>query len=339
MSRTENSPVAVKPMRVAVAGAAGRVGYSLVFRIAAGGLFGPNQPVGLRLLELPEARPRLEACAMELKDCAYPLLTGIHIGTDSREVFEGADWIILLGGKPLSAELGNRLDLLRANAPSMVEQGRAINQAAPTARVLVVAQPCNTNCLIALSRARDVPAEHWFALNLLPWLRAVSMIAEKTGAPVSQISRVTVWGNNSKTAYVDIRNAMIGDKPALDVINDIDWVNRVMEPTVVARDREILKVRGTTPAGAVAHAILGTVRSITTPTPYQRWFAAGVVSNGSYDVPRGLVFGFPLVTADGQSWSIVEELYVDEFARERIAANVAELEHEASVVSHLLRPI
>jgi malate dehydrogenase len=326
----------IEPIRVAVSGAAGRIGYSLVFRIAAGGLFGPEQPVELRLLELHEAHPRLEACAMELTDCAYPLLADLKIGTDSREVFQGADWVILLGGKPFSTDVPNRLDLLRANAPTMVEQGRAINQAAPTARVLVVAQPCNTNCLIAQSQAVDVPAEHWFSLNQLVRLRAVSMIAEKIGVPVSQISRVTVWGNHSKTAYVDIRNAWVGDKPALDVIDDMSWVKGVMEPTVVMRDREVLKVRGTTPAGAVAQAILGTIRSITTPTPFGRWFAAGVVSDGSYHVPRGLVFGFPLVTADGRSWSIVEGLYVDEIARERIAANVAELEHEATVISHLL---
>ncbi len=326
----------IEPIRVAVSGAAGRVGFSLVFRIAAGGLFGPEQPVELRLLELHGALPRLEACAMELKDCAYPLLAGLKIGTDSREVFQGADWVILLGGKPFSDDVHDRLDLLRINAPTMVEQGRAINQAAPTARVLVVVQPCNTNCLIAQSQAIDVPVEHWFALNQLARLRAVSMIAEKTGVPVSQISRVTVWGNHSKTAYVDISNAWVGEKPALDVINDRNWVREVMEPTVVMRDREIFKVRGTTPAGAVAQAILGTIRSITTPTPFDRWFAAGVVSDGSYGVPRGLVFGFPLITADGRNWSIVEGLYVDEVARARIAANVAELEHEATVVSHLV---
>jgi malate dehydrogenase len=325
-----------KPIRVAISGAAGRIGYSSVFRIAAGGMFGPNQPVSLALLELPEARNRLEACAMELKDCAFPLLTELKVGTDSRPAFDGADWIILLGGKPFSTELANRLDLLRDNAPAMMEQGRAINQLAPEARVLVVAQPCNTNCLIAKSQAPSVPPEHWFALNQLSLLRAVGMISEKTGAPVSQISRVVVWGNNSKTAYIDLRNARIGEKPALEVIGDPSWAREIMEPHVVKRDREILAVRGSTPAGAVAQAILLTIRSITTPTPFGRWFPAGVISDGSYGVPRGLVFGFPLVTPDGQRWSIVDGLYVDETARDRIAANVAELEHEVTAVSHLL---
>jgi malate dehydrogenase len=327
---------AVKPIRVAVAGAAGNIGYSLVFRIAAGGLFGPDQPVALQLLELHHALPQLEACAMELHDSAYPLLAGMTIGTDSREIFRDADWIILLGGKPLSRETPDRIDLLRTNALTMVEQGRAINQAAPTARVLVVAQPCNTNCLIALSQAKDVPKEHWFAMNRLPWLRAVSMVAEKTNASVSQISRVTVWGNTSRTAYIDVRHALVGDKPVLEAIGDSEWITKVMEPTVVGRDREILEVRGTTPAGSVAQAILGTIRSITIPTLYERWFPACVVSDGSYGIPRGLVFGLPVVTRDGQTWSIVDDLYLDETASERIAANVAELEHESLAISHLL---
>jgi malate dehydrogenase len=324
------------PIRVAISGAAGRIGYSLVFRIAAGGLFGREQPVELRLLGLPSAMPHLEACAMELHDCAYPLLAGLQIGSDAPEVFDSADWVIILGGKPYRSDEESRLDLLRANAPTMVEKGRAINQAAPTARILVVAQPCNTNCLVAQSQARDVPVEHWFALNQLAWLRAVSMIADKTGAGVNDISRVTVWGNHSRTAYVDLTNALIRDKPAVDVIDDPDWVASVMEPTVVMRDRQILRLRGSTPAGAVAQAILSTIRSITTPTPFDRWFAAAVASDGSYSVPRGLVFGFPLVTPDGRTRSIVEGLYIDEAARERIKANVNELEHEAALAAHLV---
>jgi malate dehydrogenase len=325
-----------KPIRVAVAGAAGIIGYSLVFRIAAGGMFGPEQPVALQLLELHQAMPQLEASVMELKDSAYPLLAGLTIGTDSREIFRGADWIILLGRKPLSRETADRNDLLRANALTMVEQGRAINQAAPTARVLVVAQPCNTNCLIALSHAKDVPKEHWFALNRLLWLRAVSMVAEKTNMCVSQVSRLTVWGNTSRTAYIDVRHTLVGEKPALEAIGDPEWVTKVMEPTVAKRDREILRVRGTSPGGSVAQAILGTIRSITTPTPYERWFPACVVSDGSYGITRGLVFGLPVTTRDGRTWSIVDNLYIDEVACARIAANVAELEHESFVISHLL---
>ena len=203
----------------------------------------------------------------------------------------------------------------------------------------MVAQPCNTNCLIAKSQAPDVPVERWFALNHLARLCATALIAEKTGVPVSQVSRVTVWGNHSRTAYVDLRNARVGERPALELIGDPDWIKNVMEPAVVGRDREILAIRGTTPAGSVSQAILGTIRSLTTPTPFDRWFAAGVVSDGSYGVPRGLVFGFPVLTPDGRIWSIVEGLYIDKVAGERIAANVAELEHEAAAVSHLLGKI
>ena len=275
---------------------------------------------------------------MELKDCANPLLIDLKIGTDSRSFSRGPTGSFSWWQAP-KHEIGNRIELLRANVPTMVEQGRAINQVAPTARILVVTQPCNTNCLIAQSHARDVPVEHWFALTQIPALRAVSMIAEKAGRPVPQFSRLTVWGNNSQAAYVDLRNAWIGDKPALEVIDDMNWVNGVMEPAVAMRENEVLRMRGSTPAGAVAQAIMGTIRSLTTPTPFERWFSAGVISGGIYGVPRGLVFGFPLMTADGRTWSIVDGLYLDELACQRIAANVAELEHEAAVVSHLVRPL
>jgi malate dehydrogenase len=325
-----------QPVRVAVSGAAGRIGYSLVFRIAAGGLFGPEQKVSLSLLELPEARAGLDACAMELKDCAFPLLEELTTSVQPPRAFEDADWIILLGGKPFSPKLSNRLDVLRENAPIMVEQGRAINDYAPNARVLVVTQPSCTNCMVAKSQAPNVPVEHWFALNQLARMRATALVAEKTGMPVTQVSRITIWGNNSRTAYVDLRNARIGGQPAVEVIDDPAWLKKVMEPAVAARGREILRVRGSSPAGSVAQAILGTIHAITTPTPFDRWFNAAVASDGSYEVPRGLVFGFPLSTSDGRSWSIVDGIYVNQHTRERIAANVMELEHEASAVSHLL---
>jgi malate dehydrogenase len=325
-----------QPIRVALSGAAGRIGYSLVFRIAAGGLFGPDQPVALSLLELPEESAALEACAMELKDCAFPLLAELRTGIDSAAAFEAADWVILLGGKPFSADITTRLDLLRANAPIMLEQGRAISKTAPSARVLVVAQPVCTNCLVAKSQAPNLTRDRWFALNQLARMRAVSLIAEKIGVPIKDISRVTVWGNNSREGYVDLTNARIAGAPALETIKDSAWCSSVMAPSVAGRGREILKVRGTAPAGSVAQAVLGTIHSITTPTPFDRWFNACVVSDGSYDVPEGMVFGFPLSTTDGRNCSIVERLYVDEYARERIAVNVAELEHEASAVSHLL---
>jgi malate dehydrogenase len=324
------------PIRIAISGAAGRIGYSLIFRIANGGLFGHEQSVELSLLDLPETHPRLEARAMELKDCAFPLLAGVRIAPDPVQAFEGADWVILLGGKPFRPQTQSRFDLLRDNAPIMVAHGRAINRAAPRARVLVVASPCNTNCLLAMSHAQDVPKEHWFALNQVFRMRAIALVAERAGVPVTQVTRLTVWGNNSEAVYVDLWNARIGNQPALQVIDDPAWTRDVLEPAISERAGEIIRLTGGSPAGSAAQAILTSIRAITAPTPFEHWFGAGVLSDGSYGVPRGLVFGFPLLTADGKSWTIAQGHYLDEHARERIAQNIAELELEASSVSHLL---
>jgi malate dehydrogenase len=324
------------PIRVAISGAAGRIAYALIFRIANGGLFGHEHDVALSLFDLPESVARLEARAMELKDCAFPLLRDVRISTHPAQAFQGADWVILLGGKPFQHDSTTRLDLLKHNAPIMVEHGRAINQAAPTARVLVVASPCNTNCLIAMSQAMNVPTEHWFALNQVFRQRAIAMVAEKAGVPVTQVTRLTVWGNNSETAFVDLRNARIGNQPALQVIHDEAWCKGTLEPSVAAGARDIISRTGGSPAGSAAHAILTTIRAITTPTPFEHWFGAAVLSNGSYGVPRGLVFGFPLLTGDGKTWTIPEGHYLNDYAHERIAQNVAELELEASTVAHLV---
>jgi malate dehydrogenase len=324
------------PIRVAISGAAGRIAYALMFRIANGGLFGHENDVALSLLDLPESMVRLEARAMELKDCAFPLLRDVRIGTNPAQVFQGADWVILLGGKAFQPEVTTRLDLLKDNAPIMVEHGRAINLASPRARVLVVASPCNTNCLVAMAQAKNVPPEHWFALNQSFRQRAIAMVAEKAGVHVTQVKRLTVWGNNSETAFVDLRNARIGNQPALQVINDETWCKTILEPAVAERALDIIRRTGGSPAGSAAQAILTTIRAITTPTPFEHWFGAGVLSNGSYGVPKGLVFGFPLLTADGRTWTISEGHYLDEYADGRIAQNVAELELEASAVSHLL---
>ena len=299
------------PKRVAISGAAGRVGYALMFRLAAGGMFGSEQPVSLSLLELPQSFPRLEAREMELRDCAFPLLTELRIGTDPRRMFEGADWVILLGGSTYRPEVRSGLDLLRDNGPVMVDHGRAINHSAPTTKVLVVTDPCNTNCLIAKSHAPDVPADHWFALNRLARMQATAMLAEKARVSVSQVSRVTVWGNSSETAYIDVSNAWIGEHHALEVINDRKWVREVLLPRLAERSRQAMKPGDSSPAGTVAQAILGTIRSILIPTPFERWFNASVVSDGSYGVPRGLIFGFPLITPDGRSWTIAQGHYLD----------------------------
>lgn len=327
-----------QPIRVAVSGAAGRIAYSLVFRIANGGMFGPHQSVALSLLDIPETLPYLQACEMELRDCASLLLADLTITTDPSRAFEGADWIILLGGKPFSPEHRNRLELLRLNAPIMVEQGRAINQVAPTARILVVTSPSNVNCMVARSQAPAVPESHWFALTHVTQMRVKGLIAERVGVPPSRVNRVVVWGNNSENAYVDLNAALVDDRPALEVINDPLWVDS-LTAAAAARNDEIYRLAGTMPAGSIAQAILGTIRSITSPTPFGRWFSAGVVSDGTYEVPRGLVFGFPLSTADGLNWSIVPNHYLDETGRQRIAANVAEIQHETMAVNELLGAI
>jgi malate dehydrogenase len=326
-----------KPIHVAIAGAGGRVGYSLIFRIANGGLFGHEQPVSLSLLDLPEKDRRLQAFVTELKDGAYPLLTDARAGSDPVQMFDGADWVILLSGRPLRGDRQSHLDLLRDNAPIMIDHGRAINRASPSARVLVVSSPCNTNCLIALSHAQDVPREHWFALNQVIRSRALSLVAEKARVPITQITRLTVWGNNSETAFVDLHNGRICDQPLEQVINDPQWQKGLFEPGLVRRFAEVVRLTGETPAGSTAQAIMTTIRAITSPTPFEHYFGASVLSDGSYyEVPRGLVFGFPLQTSDGKSWTIPRGHYLDSFARERIAQNVAELELEASSVSHLL---
>jgi malate dehydrogenase len=322
-------------VRVAISGAGGQIGYALVFRIAAGGMFGAEQPVSLSLLETPERLRHIQAMQMELKDCSFPLLTDVRSSVDPLHAFQDSDWVVLLAGRP-QASGERRVDLLRDNAPIFVAHGRAINEAAPSARVLTVTNPCNTNCLIAKSHARDVPAEHWFAMTRLDQMRATALIAEKAGVPVSQVTRVMVWGNHTESVYPDLHNAWIGDQPAPETIIDPDWVRDVFEPTVAHRSAEIIKLRGGSAAASAAQAVIGTIHSIITPTPYKHWFAAAVVSDGSYGVPRGLIYGFPLRTEDGKRCSIVPDLFLDSYAQQRLKENVAELEHEAASVADLL---
>jgi len=303
---------ASRPIHVAISGAAGRVAYALLFRIANGGLFGKEQPIALGLLDLPERLDLLEARALELRDCAFPLLHGLRFGSDPVQMFREVDWVILLGGKRFGSSSQSRVDLLHQNAPIMIDHARAINRASPSARVLVVATPCNTNCLVAMSHAQDVPTEHWFALNQVIRSRAIAMVADKARVPVTQVTRLTVWGNNSENAYVDLQNARIGELPAVQVIGDPNWSHQVFDRALADQFRGIVRRTGETPAGPTAHAILATIRAITTPTPFEHWFGAGVASDGTYyEVPRGLVFGFPLLTSDGRTWTIPREHYLD----------------------------
>jgi malate dehydrogenase len=333
--QTPTASPPTRPIRVAIAGAGGPAASTLIFRIAAGALFGPTQAVALSLLERVEKQAILEASATALRGGAYPLLSGVKIGCDPRQVFVGADWVILLGGDLPAGEV-ERIGIARVNAPTFAALGRAVNETAPWARVLVAASPCNTNCLVARSYAPDVPADHWFALTLLTQSRARALVAAKAGVPVRRVSRLTVWGNDSEAAYADLFHARVGGLPAHQVIDDPAWVRDVFFPALERRYRTIQGLDMASSAGTVAHAVLATVRSIMAPTPLGRRFGAAVVSDGSYGVPRGLIFGFPLRTEDGQSWSIVQGLRHNLYARRRLTANVAALKREAMAVADLV---
>jgi len=326
------------PIRIAVTGAGGQIGYSLIFRIASGGLFGPDQPVSLRLLEITPALPALNGTLMELDDCAFPLLKDVVATDQTTTAFEGADWVILVGGLPRKDGM-TRADLIRANGPIFTGQGKAINDAAgPNVRVLAVANPCNTNALIARSHAPKVPAERWFAMTRLDQNRAAAQLAIKAGVPVGDIARMTIWGNHSDTQYPDYKNALIGGKPATSVITDSAWFTETFVPTVAKRGAAVIKARGASSAASAANAALDTVRSASFPTKSGDWFSAGVVSDGSYGIPAGLIYSFPLTSTDGKSWSIVPNLPIDDEARARLDASAKELQDERDAVKDLLGP-
>ncbi len=327
-----------KPIRIAITGAGGQIGYALIFRIASGGLFGPSQPVSLRLLEITPALPSLKGTLMELDDCAFPLLADVVATDQAEDAFAGADWVILVGGLPRKEGM-TRADLIRANGPIFTGQGQAINDAAgPTVRVLTVANPCNTNCLIARSHAPKVPAERWFAMTRLDQNRAAAQLAIKAGVPVGQVSRVTIWGNHSDTQYPDFVNARIGGKPAPEVIADPSWFLNDFVPTVAKRGSAVIKARGASSAASAANAALDSVRSASTATPAMDWFSAGVASDGSYGIPHGLIYSFPLRSTDGRAWSIVPGLAIDGEARKRLDASAEELRSERDAVKDLLGP-
>ncbi|HEY2154687.1 MAG TPA: malate dehydrogenase [Isosphaeraceae bacterium] len=326
-----------QPIRIAVSGAGGQIGYALIFRIASGGLFGPDQPVSLRLLEITPALPALGGTIMELEDCAFPLLADVKSSDKAEVAFEGADWVVLVGGMPRKDGM-SRADLIRANGPIFTGQGKAINDAAgPDVRVLVVANPCNTNCLIARSHAPKVPADRWYAMTRLDQNRAASQLAMKAGVPVSQVKRVAIWGNHSDTQYPDFKNATIGGRPATSVISEAGWFTETFIPTVAKRGSAVIKARGASSAASAANAAIDSVRSASTSTPSGDWFSAGVVSDGSYGVPSGLIYSFPL-TSDGKTWSVVKDLPIDDDARARIDASAQELASERDTVKDLLGP-
>ena len=322
------------PVNVTVTGAAGQIGYALLFRIASGQLLGPDTPVKLRLLEIPQAVKAAEGTAMELNDCAFPLLADIDIFDNPREGFDGANVGLLVGARPRGAGM-ERADLLEANGGIFKPQGEAINAgAAEDVRVLVVGNPANTNALIASAHAPDVPAERFTAMTRLDHNRAISQLSAKTGAAVSDISNVTIWGNHSATQYPDIFHATVGGKNAAELIGDDTWLADEFIPTVAKRGAAIIDARGASSAASAASAAIDHVYDWVNGTPQGQWTSAAVVSDGSYGVPEGLISSFPARSVGG-AWEIVQGLEINEFSRARIDASVAELAAERDAVREL----
>lgn len=324
------------PIRVAVTGAAGQIGYSLLFRIASGAMFGPDQPVILHLIEIEPALPALGGVVMELQDCAFPLLKGIVATASLDEGFAGVNWALLVGSVPRKAGM-ERKDLLGINGKIFIGQGKAIEKnAAADVRVLVVGNPCNTNCLIAMNNAKGIPADRWFAMTRLDENRAKSQLALKAGVDVTAVSNLAIWGNHSATQYPDFFNARIDGRPATEVITDTAWLQGEFLTTVQQRGAAIIKARGSSSAASAANAVVDTVRALTTPTRYRDWYSVAVCSRGDYGVEAGIISSFPIVTNDDGSWEIVQRVPVGEFSQAKINATVAELLEEKSLVAELL---
>ncbi len=322
------------PLKVAVTGAAGQIGYSLLFRLASGSLLGPDRPIELRLLEIEPALKALEGVVMELDDCAFPLLSGVEIGADPNKIFDGVNLALLVGAKPRGPGM-ERGDLLEANGAIFTAQGKALNEvAAEDVRIGVTGNPANTNALIAMSNAPDIARERFSALTRLDHNRAISQLARKTGAPVTDIKKMTIWGNHSATQYPDIFHAEIKGKNAAEVVNDQKWIEDDFIPTVAKRGAAIIDARGASSAASAASATIDAARDWLLGSPEGEWVSMAVVSDGSYGVPEGLISSFP-VTTKGGNWSIVTGLEIDEFSRGRIDKSTAELADERKAVTEL----
>ena len=323
------------PVKVAVTGAAGQIGYSLLFRMASGSMLGPDQPVELYLIEIPPVLPALEGVVMELEDCAFPLLQRIVPTADLDEGFRGVNWALLVGSVPRKQGM-ERKDLLGINGKIFTGQGQAIaKNAASDVRVLVVGNPCNTNCLIAMNNAKDIPSDRWFAMTRLDENRAKAQLASKAGSHNSRVTNLTIWGNHSSTQYPDFYNAKIDGKPATEVIKDEAWFKETFIPTVQQRGAAIIKARGASSAASAANAAVDTVRTLVTPTSAGDWFSVAVCSDGSYGVEKGLMSSFPIRTS-GKAWEIVSGVPINDFSRGKIDLSIKELAEERSLVSELL---
>jgi len=323
------------PIRVAVTGAAGQIGYSLLFRIASGAMFGPNQPVILHLIEIEPALPALGGVVMELDDCAFPLLKGIVPTANLDEGFRGVNWALLVGSVPRKAGM-ERKDLLGINGRIFTGQGQAIQKnAARDVRIHVVGNPCNTNCLIAMHNAPDVPRDRFFAMTRLDENRAKAQLAKKAGVDVTAVSNVAIWGNHSATQYPDFYNAKINGKPATAAISDEVWLKGEFISTVQQRGAAIIKARGSSSAASAANAVVDSVRSLLEPTPAGDWHSVCVCSDGSYGIEKNLICSFPM-RSDGDDWQIVQNVPVNDFSRAKIEATVNELKEERAMVADLV---
>jgi malate dehydrogenase len=323
------------PIKVAVTGAAGQIGYALLFRIASGQMFGPDQPLRLHLIEIPAVLASLEGVVMELDDCAFPLVEAVTPTADLNEGFRDINWALLVGSVPRKAGM-ERKDLLGINGKIFIGQGQAIQKnAAADVRVLVVGNPCNTNCLIAMNNAKDIPRDRWFAMTRLDENRARAQLARKAGVSIRSVTNMTIWGNHSSTQYPDFYNAKIDGRPANEVIRDEKWLKADFIATVQQRGAAVIKARGLSSAGSAANAVVDTIVSLTTDTAANGWHSVAVCSDGSYDVEQGLISSFPVMVRRGK-WEIVQDLAINDFSRAKIEASVSELKEERSLVSELL---
>ncbi|MFZ0977417.1 MAG: malate dehydrogenase [Solirubrobacteraceae bacterium] len=322
------------PVRVAVTGAAGQIGYAILFRIASGQLLGPDTPVHLSLLEIPAALKAVEGTAMEIDDCAFPLVAGVDITDDPNKAFDGASVALLIGARPRSKGM-ERSDLLEANGGIFKPQGKALNDhAASDIKVLVVGNPANTNCLIAKSNAPDIPAERFTSMMRLDHNRAIAQLAAKAGATVSDITNMTVWGNHSPTQYPDIFNAKVKGQNAAEAVNDQEWLENDFLPTVQKRGAAVIEARGASSAASAANAAVDHVHDWVTGTPRGDWVSMGIPSDGSYGVDEGVIFGFP-VTCSGGAYEIVQGLDLNDFSQSRLDVTVNELQDERETVKQL----
>jgi malate dehydrogenase len=317
------------PVRVTVTGAAGQIGYSLVFRIASGQLLGPDQPVDLRLLEIPPAMGALQGVAMEIVDCAFPLLGGLDLHDNPQDAFDGVNIALLVGSRPRTKGM-ERAELLSENGKIFTAQGKALGEkAASDLKVLVVGNPANTNCLIAMNNAPDIPRERFTSMMRLDHNRAVAQLASKVAAPVSAVTKMGVWGNHSPTMYPDLFHAEVGGVQAAKAVDDQEWIESDFLPNVGKRGAAIIEARGASSAASAANAAIDHMRDWVSGT--SDWVSMGVVSDGSYDIPEGLISGFPCTCSQGE-WSIVQGLDIDDFSRAKIDGSIAELQDERATV-------